>query len=266
MNGSSLMNGSSSNGHGRLKTLPQPPSKKKLDQKLRFMSMPRVLAAFMVVLVVVTLLVDTYFLASTDFRLKRTPLKRFGALSRGNRSKETGKGVQASVKKPWTRRRFKFQDEKHTLPAMEKANGKEPILRVFADAGIPPLNDTVIQQLPTWNEIVQLVGAHPVVGGLDTCDAFKQNVPAVERMLGSSGMFNTGTNLVTHLLKNNCRIPERVEKYGPDASREAYGMRWQVGCVVVKILGRGGVLLVWLLTITNLTFFAFQLSYTGSMG
>jgi hypothetical protein len=47
-------------------------------------------------------------------------------------------------------------------------------------------------------------------------------------MLGSAGMFNTGTNLVTHLLKQNCEIPERVEKYGPHQSKESYGMRWQV--------------------------------------
>jgi hypothetical protein len=36
------------------------------------------------------------------------------------------------------------------------------------------------------------------------------------------------TNLVTHLLKQNCQIPERVEKYGIKATREQWGMRWQV--------------------------------------
>lgn len=105
---------------------------------------------------------------------------------------------------------------------------REPILKVFAEAGIPPLNASMIALLPTWDQIVKVIGPHPVVGGLDTCDAFKRDVPAVERMLGAAGMFNTGTNLVTHLLKGNCKIPERVAKYGEDASKEMHGMRWQV--------------------------------------
>jgi hypothetical protein len=33
---------------------------------------------------------------------------------------------------------------------------------------------------------------------------------------------------MTQLLKQNCRIPERFEKYGPDGTRQDYGMSWQV--------------------------------------
>jgi hypothetical protein len=48
-------------------------------------------------------------------------------------------------------------------------------------------------------------------------------------MLGAAGIFSTGTNLVTHLLKRNCYIPERAEKYGFEtATKEQLGMRWQV--------------------------------------
>ena len=146
-----------------------------------------------------------------------------------------------------TKRKFKFQDENAELPKLvpinkqevvsdnnndndnnnQQASGKEPILRVFREAEIP-LKDSRVDDLPTWEQIVKIVGPHPVVGGLDTCKAFRDNVPAVERMLGAAGMFNTGTNLVTHLLKRNCVIPERLAKHGPDASKEAYGMRWQV--------------------------------------
>lgn len=51
----------------------------------------------------------------------------------------------------------------------------------------------------------------------------------LERMLGAAGMFSTGTNLLTQLLKRNCYIPERAERYGLDtASKEQLGMRWQV--------------------------------------
>ena len=32
---------------------------------------------------------------------------------------------------------------------------------------------------------------------------------------------------VTRLMKENCVIPERFEKYGPKASKEQYGIRWQ---------------------------------------
>jgi len=84
------------------------------------------------------------------------------------------------------------------------------------------------KQLPTWTEIRQVVGSSPTILGLDSCSKFRDNVPPLERMLGASGMFNTGTNLITHLLKQNCEIPERREKSGPHQSKESYGMRWQV--------------------------------------
>lgn len=216
------------------------------------MSYSRLLAAFLVALVVFTLAVDTYYLHTTDFQhFRHTSLFH---LPKG------GHDTNIHVKsKAWShKRKFKWQEEDedktNKLPWMNKlaedkgaepkvntakvtkqqrdvalANlGKEPILKIFEQAKIPPLTPQEIDQLPTWQQIIELIGPHPVIGGLDTCEAYKQKVPAVERMMGSSGMFNTGTNLVTHLLKNNCKIPERVEKYGPDASREMHGMRWQV--------------------------------------
>ena len=105
---------------------------------------------------------------------------------------------------------FKFQDEQNSLPVLEKADrppitsdmaGREPILKVFEEAGIPALNASMIQQLPTWDEIVNLIGPHPIVGGLDTCEAFKQNVPAVERMLGSSGMVSATWQLIRRIIE-----------------------------------------------------------------
>lgn len=83
-------------------------------------------------------------------------------------------------------------------------------------------------KLPTWSQVREVVGSGPVILGLESCPRFREIVPPLERMLGASGMFNTGTNLVTHLLKKNCEIPERREKYGPNQSKESYGMRWQV--------------------------------------
>jgi hypothetical protein len=114
-----------------------------------------------------------------------------------------------------------------SFPKLNEQEGKEHILSIFKEAGVV-LDETLIAQLPTWSEVQAAVGDHPYILGLEKCADFREKVPAVERMLGSSGMFNTGTNLVTHLLKQNCQIPERLEKYGPKASREDWGMRWQV--------------------------------------
>ena len=84
-------------------------------------------------------------------------------------------------------------------------------------------------KLPTLAQIADLYGPGPVILGLEHCGQFRNSVPAAERMLGAAGMFSTGTNLVTHLLKRNCYIPERAEKYGLEtATKEELGMRWQV--------------------------------------
>jgi hypothetical protein len=109
-------------------------------------------------------------------------------------------------------------------------------------------------QLPTWSSIVQQYGEHPVILGAvaaapsarqrhntattttaasssslaETCRTYRDRVPAARRMLGAAGMFSTGTNLVTQLLKHNCYIPERYQLYGPSATKEQLGIRWQV--------------------------------------
>ena len=108
-----------------------------------------------------------------------------------------------------------------------QSDNNNKIIDIFREAGVE-LDESELHDLPTWDEIVSLVGEAPIVHGLDTCAKFRQTVPPLERNLGAAGMFNTGTNLVTQLLKENCKIPERVEKYGPKASREAHGIRWQV--------------------------------------
>ena len=129
-----------------------------------------------------------------------------------------------------------------TVPSMESAsmrqqqqqqrphddtNESHKIVEIFREAGVE-LNADEIRDLPSWKDIVKLVGDQPIVHGLETCQAFRDSIPPIERNLGAAGMFNTGTNLVTRLLKENCKIPERVDKYGIDASREAHGIRWQV--------------------------------------
>lgn len=106
-------------------------------------------------------------------------------------------------------------------------NSKEHVLAVMKEAGIT-LTPELIQQLPTWKQVTDQHGHKPLILGLESCSTFRQQVPAVERMLGAAGMFSTGTNLVTVLLKQNCYIPERQTMYGVNATKELLGMRWQV--------------------------------------
>jgi hypothetical protein len=98
-------------------------------------------------------------------------------------------------------------------------------MRETADLELTPELEA---KLPTWSQVRDVVGTGPVILGLESCPRFREIVPPLERMMGAAGTFNTGTNLVTHLLKKNCEIPERREQSGPNQSKESYGMRWQV--------------------------------------
>jgi hypothetical protein len=106
--------------------------------------------------------------------------------------------------------------------------GREAVLELFQQAGIKNLDDATIQKLPTWKQVVDLFGERPILVNLKKCSGFRRAVPETERMVGAAGMFSTGTNLVTHLLKQNCRISARLKKYGTNATLEQLGMRWQV--------------------------------------
>lgn len=111
----------------------------------------------------------------------------------------------------------------------------ENIVNVFRDAGVE-LDEDTLRTLPSWSTIVSNIGIAPKIYGLDSCTRFREQIPALERNVGSCGMFNSGTNLVTRLLKENCIIPERVDFYGWEDTfdkwqmgpHDAHGMRWQV--------------------------------------
>lgn len=206
---------------------------------------PSSLIKFLVSLGMITIFADTYFIynkakhkhATGDSGVQAQNPASLLASSDSLLSKLRGSNEDSGIHDDNLPKKHSFNFAKdEELPKLQKQNnnfsnedsphgyGKEPILQLFKDAGIPlPLDEAIMQELPTWEQVTQLFGPHPIVGGLDTCEAFKENVPAVERMLGSAGMFNSGTNLVTHLLKENCQIPERVIKYGEKASREAHG-------------------------------------------
>jgi hypothetical protein len=114
-----------------------------------------------------------------------------------------------------------------SFPKLSAQEGRQHILDLFQEAGVT-LTSEMESKLPTWSQVQEVIGPHPYLLGLEQCSKYRDKVPAVERMLGAAGMFNTGTNLVTHLLKQNCEIPERRALSGPHQSKESYGMRWQV--------------------------------------
>lgn len=139
---------------------------------------------------------------------------------------------------------FFFQGAAHmdtagTTPILHRRNGTAGLVEerdddrqhvrdlLITEAGLN-ITTEMEQQLPTWTQIRHVVGDAPIVLGLESCARFRTTAPPLERMVGASGMFNTGTNLLTHLLKQNCEIPERREHAGPHQSKESYGMRWQV--------------------------------------
>jgi hypothetical protein len=69
-------------------------------------------------------------------------------------------------------------------------------LEYFKDAGVK-LRGEDLENLPTWQEIESLIGNKPVILGLNSCEVFRNTIPPIRRMLGASGMFNSGTNLVS---------------------------------------------------------------------
>ncbi|KAL7563940.1 hypothetical protein ACA910_017555 [Epithemia clementina (nom. ined.)] len=81
-----------------------------------------------------------------------------------------------------------------------------------------------LNQLPTWEYLVQEYGEQPRIIGLETCAQFRNQPYPTEHMVSVAGTFNSGTNLLAQLLWDNCYMVARVRKYGPTTR----GMRWQV--------------------------------------
>jgi len=60
----------------------------------------------------------------------------------------------------------------------------------------------------------ELYGREPIVLGKESCQVYRDNVPAAERFAAPMGMFNTGTNLMYKYLQGNCAIKAKQKKYG----------------------------------------------------
>ena len=107
----------------------------------------------------------------------------------------------------------------------EETYGVDPHILNILHAADVEIDEELAAVLPTWEDIVGMYGDRPIISGLETCEAYREQVKPEDRMTGPAGMFNTGTNLLFELLKTNCDIKEARLK--PRREPKHNGMRWQ---------------------------------------
>ena len=107
----------------------------------------------------------------------------------------------------------------------DKPQIDERITAILQAANIE-VDDETVSQLPSWDDAVSLYGENPIIYGLDTCEKYRQTVKPEDRMIGPAGIFNTGTNLLFQLMKDNCDIKE-AKHSTTHKEQKQNGMRWQ---------------------------------------
>lgn len=82
----------------------------------------------------------------------------------------------------------------------------EPLLNILRSAGYTEddFDSHLLASLPKWSDIMKTYGP-PKIMGLETCELFQNLVKPRLQRLGVAGIFNSGTNLLSSLLKANCR-------------------------------------------------------------
>lgn len=131
-------------------------------------------------------------------------------------------------RKPHAKIKITNPDVARVLAEIEADPDKQPILQLLIDADVDfnDIDADKLAQLPKWSDVTSLYGSEPVYVGLETCQPFQANtkIDPVEHFVSVAGSFNTGTNLMSELLISNCRMKERVTRYGLSQK----GVRWQV--------------------------------------
>jgi hypothetical protein len=89
----------------------------------------------------------------------------------------------------------------------EAAAARQPIMDLLHAAGLQVDLD-VLRRLPRWSEVTDLYGSEPVIYGTETCEPFRNKIPASERFVGVAGQMNTGTNALGKYLLHNVKIAE----------------------------------------------------------
>jgi len=108
--------------------------------------------------------------------------------------------------------------------SLDEPKDKEPLLQILREAGIDDVDEDTLDKLPTWSEVTRLYGNTAKIYGLETCETFRNHSEPAEHFIGTAGNFNSGTNLLSELLIHNCRMTDRMKKYGSVNK----GVRWQV--------------------------------------
>lgn len=111
-------------------------------------------------------------------------------------------------------------------PLEHSSLGIRSLDEILMKAGVNVTSE-ISASLPPPSEAERMYGSQPVILGLDRCETFQKTVPGDDAYIGPAGMFNTGTNLMTELLKKNCHIPDRMKNKNC-RNKKCPGMREQV--------------------------------------
>ena len=103
----------------------------------------------------------------------------------------------------------------------EAIQGRERLVDILNEAGIVDIDPIAISILPKWTSVTKLYGNKPVILGLERCEEFRTKFPLDDASIGTSGMFNTGTNPFAMYISENCKLPNNKHD-------KAGGTRWQV--------------------------------------
>ena len=172
------------------------------------------------------------FQVSTKLRLEQVDKSRFNEqITPSNGVRKQKKAEQRLKMDHWMNQQ-KSQKQQMAWPRMSpqiqySSHGVDPhITNILHSANITQIGKDLANVLPTWEDIVGMYGDHPIISGLETCEAYREKVKPEDRMTGPAGMFNTGTNLLRELLTRNCDIKEARLK--PEREPKHNGMRGQV--------------------------------------
>lgn len=118
----------------------------------------------------------------------------------------------------------------------QQSNGDGTVdhtLQVLQDLGI---SESIIDsegftgKLPSWRQIIDNYGDKPIILGKERCQAYRETVLPSKRVVGLAGLFSSGTNVMHHLLLNNCEPPNGGQK--PQKT-----FQWQVPWYVSSTIG-----------------------------
>jgi len=103
---------------------------------------------------------------------------------------------------------------------------KEPILAILQEAGIGVISDETLRELPTWTHVTSRYGDRPLIYGLERCKVFQERIHPQDRLVGAAGTFNSGTNLLMRLLKQNCVVSKREKPFYHEDSGVLWSVPW----------------------------------------